>query len=122
MNMHATNTWNGLINLSGVVALAAGFTVLDGSGVWQSAQADNIESLQAAVIATNIPGASAIAQVGIFLGPPNASMDPRFHCYRGSVQTRSPDFFLTSPNPVRYWTPTDSWLAAGRTSARLRPA
>jgi hypothetical protein len=65
--MHARNTWDGLINLSGVVALAAGFTVLDGSPAWQAARAQETSDLPAHVIATNIPGASAISQVGNFL-------------------------------------------------------
>jgi hypothetical protein len=75
-----TKTRNGLINLSGVIPLAIALAVLDG-GV---AQADEISSVRAAVIATNIPGASAIAQVGTFLDDPTACAHPiptNFHSY-----------------------------------------
>jgi hypothetical protein len=60
-----------------VMALAA-VAVLADNASWQPAQADPITSLPAAVIATNIPGASAIAQVGIFLNEPPLATPPAF--------------------------------------------
>src|SRR5262245_23719072 len=56
-----------IINLAGITALAAGVAVVDGNATWQAAQAQEIVQVQARVIATNIPGASAISQVGTFL-------------------------------------------------------
>jgi hypothetical protein len=50
-----------------IMALAAGITVADGDASWQAARAQAIVQVQARVIATNIPGASAISQVGTFL-------------------------------------------------------
>ena len=54
-------------NLPGTMALAAGIAVADGNATWQAARAQAIVQVQARVIATNIPGASAISQVGMFL-------------------------------------------------------
>jgi hypothetical protein len=60
-----------IIDSLGVMALAGGIAVVDGDAAWQAARAQPIPHLDARVIATNIPGASAIAQVGTFLsGPP----------------------------------------------------
>src|SRR5215813_9935076 len=56
-----------IINLPGTMALAAGIAVADGNATWEAAQAQEIVQIQARVIATNIPGASAISQVGTFL-------------------------------------------------------
>jgi hypothetical protein len=54
-----------------ILTLAAGVTVFDGEGAWQAARAEPITGINARVIAVDIPGASAIAQVGTFLsGPP----------------------------------------------------
>ncbi len=50
-----------------ILALAAGVTAFDGAGAWQSARAQAIAQINARVVATNIPGASAISQVGTFL-------------------------------------------------------
>jgi hypothetical protein len=57
-----------------ILTLAAGATAFDGQGAWQAARAQAIVQVQARVIATNIPGASAISQVGKFLlnAPPLA--------------------------------------------------
>ena len=49
------------------MALAAGIAIADGNATWQAARAQAIVQVQARVIATNIPGASAISQVGTFL-------------------------------------------------------
>jgi hypothetical protein len=58
---------NRIVILSGIAALAAGIVVLHGSAAWQAARVDEVTGLRAAVIAMNIPGASAISQVGTFL-------------------------------------------------------
>jgi len=55
----------------GIMALAAGIAIVDGDAAWQAARAQTIANINARVIAINIPGASAISQVGTFLpGPP----------------------------------------------------
>ena len=54
-------------NLPGIIALVGGIAIVDGDATWQAARAQAITSIDASVIATNIPGASAIAQVGTFL-------------------------------------------------------
>src|SRR6516165_8468143 len=66
-----TNIRKFIINLPGIMALAAGIVVADGDAAWQAARAEPIPGIEASVIAVDIPGASAIAQVGTFLsGPP----------------------------------------------------
>jgi hypothetical protein len=66
-----TNIWKFTINLPGVMVLAAVTAVVGGDAVWQVARAQAVTSIDAHVIAENIPGASAISQVGTFLpGPP----------------------------------------------------
>jgi hypothetical protein len=62
-----TNTRKFIANLPGIMALVAGIAVVDSNAVWQAARAQAIAQVQARVIATNIPGASAISQVGTFL-------------------------------------------------------
>jgi hypothetical protein len=54
----------------GILALATGVTVFDGAGAWQAARAQEITDIKAHVVAANIPGASAISQVGTFLNNP----------------------------------------------------
>jgi hypothetical protein len=55
----------------GIMVVAAGIAVLGGEIAWPVARAQTIPGLDARVVAMNIPGASAIAQVGTFLsGPP----------------------------------------------------
>ena len=51
----------------GTMALAAGIVVLDGDAARRAAWAQAIPHLDARVIAINIPGASAVSQVGTFL-------------------------------------------------------
>jgi hypothetical protein len=66
-----TNIRKFIINLPGIMALAAGIVVVDGDAAWQTARAEPITGINARAIAVDIPGASAIAQVGTFLpGPP----------------------------------------------------
>jgi hypothetical protein len=59
-----------IINLIGTIALAAGIAVGDGDAAWQAARAQAITGIDARIVAINIPGASAIAQVGTFLKAP----------------------------------------------------
>ena len=56
-----------IVTLPCIMALAAGITVAEGDAVWQAARA---QAISARVIAVNIPGASAISQVGTFLNNP----------------------------------------------------
>jgi hypothetical protein len=49
------------------MALAAGIAVVHSDAAWQAARAQAITSIKARVVAVNIPGASAISQVGPFL-------------------------------------------------------
>jgi hypothetical protein len=62
-----TNIRKFIINLPGILALAAGIVVVDGDAAWQTAWTEPITDINARVIAVDIPGASAIAQVGTFL-------------------------------------------------------
>ena len=72
-----TNIRKFIINLLGIMALAAGIVVVDGDAAWQAARAQEITNINARVIAIMIPGASAIAQVGTFLNnPPPACAHP----------------------------------------------
>jgi hypothetical protein len=72
-----TNIRKFIINLTGIMALAAGIVVVDGDAAWQAARAEPITGIKARVIAWDIPGASAIAQVGTFLNnPPPACARP----------------------------------------------
>jgi hypothetical protein len=64
----------------GIMAVA-GIAVLGGEIAWPGARAQTISALDARVVAINIPGASAIAQVGTFLSmpaPPCGSPIPSF--------------------------------------------
>src|SRR5262245_37413473 len=55
----------------GIMAVSAGIAVLGGEIAWPAAWAQAITDINAHIIAANIPGASAISQVGTFLsGPP----------------------------------------------------
>ncbi len=56
-----------VINLPGIMALAAGIAVVDADARWQAARAQGITHINARVVATGIPGASAISQVGTFV-------------------------------------------------------
>jgi hypothetical protein len=62
----------------GIVTLAAGIAVVDGDAAWRAARAQAMTDIDARVIAINIPGASAISQVGTFLNvpPPGACANP----------------------------------------------
>jgi len=51
----------------GAMVLAAVTAVVGGDAAWQVARAQAVTSIQPSVIAENIPGASAISQVGTFL-------------------------------------------------------
>jgi hypothetical protein len=53
-----------------ILAVGAGIAILDGETAWRAARADAIQNLDARVVAINIPGASAIAQIGTFLSAP----------------------------------------------------
>src|SRR5262245_12385530 len=68
----------------GILTLAAGIAVCGGGA---TRAAETIAQVDARVIAINIPGASAIAQVGTFLGP-TAPVPPSF------------PFSCTLPSPI----------------------
>jgi hypothetical protein len=55
-----------------------GIAVADGDAAWQAARAQAIRGIDARVVAINIPGASAISQIGTFLNvpPPGACANP----------------------------------------------
>jgi hypothetical protein len=73
-----TNIRKFIVNVPGIMALAAGITIADGDASWQAARARGITDISARVVAVNIPGASAISQVGTFLNvpPPGACANP----------------------------------------------
>jgi hypothetical protein len=64
------------ISLPGIVVLATGIAVMDGDATWQAARAQAIKQVKARVVATGIPGASAISQVGTFLNSQTACARP----------------------------------------------
>jgi hypothetical protein len=63
------------ITALGIMAVAAGIATLDIEAAWRAARADGIPDINARIVAVNIPGASAIAQVGTFV-PPGGTLDP----------------------------------------------
>lgn len=65
-----TNIRKFTANLPGIVALAVGIILADTNTMWQAARAQVTTKVGARVIAINIPGASAISQVGTFLNNP----------------------------------------------------
>jgi hypothetical protein len=76
--MSLTNARKFILSLSGMMALTTGIAAVGCEAVWQAAEAQEIRSINARVIAFNIPGASAISQVGTFLNvpPPGACANP----------------------------------------------
>jgi hypothetical protein len=99
-----TNFWKFIINLPGAMVLAAVTAVVGGDAAWQVAQAQAVTS----IIAQDIPGASAISQVGTFLDNPvpPACANP--------IPTKFPTFIVPGavldPNRILVG-------SAGRTSA-----
>jgi hypothetical protein len=59
-----------IINMPCAMALAAGIAAVGGDAARQAARAQAITHIEARIIAVNIPGASAISQVGTFLNNP----------------------------------------------------
>jgi hypothetical protein len=61
-----------------LLVLAGGVVVVSGVGSPKAAQAQAIHLIDASVVAVNIPGASAVAQIGTFLNvpPPGACANP----------------------------------------------
>ena len=104
------------ITALGIMAVAVGIAALDGEAGWRAARADGIQGINAHVVAANIPGASAIAQIGMFvtgtelLTPGNCTTRVRF------LHISPPP-----PNPGQCWTPTGFWSAAGRISEHRGP-
>jgi hypothetical protein len=76
------------LNLASAVTLAAGITAVGCEAAWQSAEAEPIPRIDARVIAVNVPGASAISQVGTFLNvpPPGACANPIPTKFPGYIQ------------------------------------
>jgi hypothetical protein len=67
-NVHSpTKTRKRMITSPSMMVLAAGIATADGGAAWQTARAQAMTDIDARVIALNIPGASAIAQIGTFL-------------------------------------------------------
>lgn len=65
-----TNVQKLSIYVGGIMALAAGIAIVDGDAAFHAAQTQGISNVNARVVAVNIPGASAISQVGTFLNNP----------------------------------------------------
>ena len=59
-----------IISLPGVIVLAAGIALVHGVAVGQASRAQAITNVSPRIVAVNIPGASAISQVGAFLNNP----------------------------------------------------
>ncbi|PYU70903.1 MAG: hypothetical protein DMG49_10485 [Acidobacteria bacterium] len=71
-----TNVRKFIISLPGVIALAAGIALVHGEAAGQASRAQAIANVSARIVAVNIPGASAISQVGTFLNNPAACAHP----------------------------------------------
>jgi hypothetical protein len=84
------------------MALAAGIAIVDGDAAWQAARAQSITTINARVIATNIPGASAISEVGTFLN--NSEICTGTIKYPHPIPTLFPDFIkqgaVLDPNRI----------------------
>ena len=65
-----------IISLPGVIVLAAGIALVHGVAVGQASRAQAITNVSPRIVAVNIPGASAISQVGAFLNNPAACAHP----------------------------------------------
>ena len=63
----------------GLVFVATGVAILASEALWQQALAQAVVDIDARVIAINIPGASAIAQIGQFVLPTAGYLEPG-HC------------------------------------------
>jgi len=57
-----------------IMAVALGIATLDGEAVWRAARAGGTQGINARIVAVNIPGASAIAQIGTFVN--GGTLDP----------------------------------------------
>jgi hypothetical protein len=68
--MHVQFFRKSAINLPGIIGLGTGIVILASGAAWQAARAQAITQIKARVVATNIPGASAISQVGTFIPGP----------------------------------------------------
>jgi hypothetical protein len=68
----------GRATVLGILVVATGIAALASETTWWDARAAAIASIDARVVATNIPGASAIGQIGTFLNvpPPGACANP----------------------------------------------
>src|SRR6266567_3324406 len=62
-----TNVRKFILNLPGIIGLAVGIALLSGDAASQAVQTQAITNVNARVIAVNVPGASAVSQVGTFL-------------------------------------------------------
>jgi hypothetical protein len=90
----------------GIMAVAAGIATLDGEPAWRAARADGIQGIKARIVAVNIPGASAISQVGTFVSggsltpaPPSGCKNPspiptNFSAYTQRGAVLDPDRLL----------------------------
>jgi hypothetical protein len=63
-----------LFNFSCIAAAAAGLAALACSATGRSADAQDTSTVEARIVAVDIPGASAISQVGTFLNAVNGSL------------------------------------------------
>jgi len=71
-----------------IILVTAGITLLQGWTISQAAQTDHIRHLNSRIVAINMPGASAISQIGTFLNvpPPGACANP--------IPTKFPSYIL----------------------------
>jgi hypothetical protein len=79
----------------GILVVAAGMAALASGGGWWGARAQAVVGINARVVATNIPGASAIAQIGTFLtGGCAAPIPTSFQSYTASGAVLDPTRIL----------------------------
>jgi hypothetical protein len=90
------------INLPHTMTLAAAIAIVGGGAAWQAARAQSIPTVTARVVATNIPGASAISQVGTFLN--NSAMCTATIAFPHPIPTSFPMFIqpgaVLDPNRI----------------------
>jgi hypothetical protein len=72
--------------VASVLAIGAGTTLVSASAAWQAARTGGTQGINARIVAVNIPGASAIAQIGGFLNDPNACARPIPTLFPGFTQ------------------------------------
>jgi hypothetical protein len=88
--------------VASVLAIGAGMTLVSASAAWQAARAEEILDINAQIVAINIPGASAISQVGTFLKAPPPPPPVEIQC-ANPIPSKFPTYIESGAvlDPVR---------------------